>query len=150
MFDRLKSVKYALKWAYSFNPMFYNFSYIGGDCTNFVSQCLYFGGIDMDYNLYGWFYTSLNNRAPAWSGVNEFWNYAIKEKSHSLKIKQCSLDEVELSDIIQLYNGERYYHNLIVTDIRNGIKVSAHDFSARNIPLNYYNYTSLRCGKIIS
>ena len=33
----------AHKWAYGRNPAFYDFSEIGGDCTNFASQCLYAG-----------------------------------------------------------------------------------------------------------
>ena len=35
------SVKYAKKWAYLRNPKYYNYDAIGGDCTNFVSQCIY-------------------------------------------------------------------------------------------------------------
>ncbi len=35
------AVKYAKKWALSRNPKYYNFDPIGGDCTSFVSQCLF-------------------------------------------------------------------------------------------------------------
>ena len=35
-----KELDYAQKWALSRNPAYYNFDDIGGDCTNFVSQCL--------------------------------------------------------------------------------------------------------------
>ena len=88
MFDRLKSVEYAKKWAFDFNPNYYNFSLIGGDCTNFVSQCLYAGGIPMRYYKYGWYYSSLNNRAPAWTGVNEFWNFAVNNRGVGVQILQ--------------------------------------------------------------
>ena len=37
-------IEYARRWAFSTNPAYYNFENIGGDCTNFVSQCLYAGG----------------------------------------------------------------------------------------------------------
>lgn len=150
MFSRELAVEYAQKWAYSYNPEFYNFTNLGGDCTNFVSQCLYYGGYKMNFSTYGWFYISLNNRAPAFTGVNEFWNFATKNTGDGVQIKQCSLNEVEIADVIQLFNGNRFYHTLIVSDIRNGqIKVCSHDVNALNIPLNYYNYLSLRCGKLI-
>lgn len=150
MFDRNKSVEYAKKWALGFNPNYYDFSKLGGDCTNYVSQCLHAGGIPMRYSLYGWFYTNLNKRAPAWTGVNEFWDFAINNQGVGVKIKSCSLEEVEVADIIQLYNGERYYHMLIVTDISNGIKVCSHDYPSLDVPLRRYNYYSLRCGKILN
>ena len=42
-YKRDDSVKYAKKWAYLRNPKYYNYDAIGGDCTNFVSQCIYEG-----------------------------------------------------------------------------------------------------------
>ena len=39
--DIKAEVNYARKWAFSRNPAYYDFENIGGDCTNFVSQCLY-------------------------------------------------------------------------------------------------------------
>ena len=39
-----KAVEYAKKWAYSRNPKYYDYSNMGGDCANFVSQCLIAGG----------------------------------------------------------------------------------------------------------
>ena len=38
-YDRGKAVAYAHKWAFGRNPAYYNFDKIGGDCTNFTSQC---------------------------------------------------------------------------------------------------------------
>lgn len=43
MYDRNKSVEYARKWALGRNPLYYNYDNIGGDCTNFISQCLFEG-----------------------------------------------------------------------------------------------------------
>ena len=151
MYNREKSVEYALKWASSRNPNYYDFTNLGGDCTNFISQCLRHGGIPMDYSTYGWYYISLNRRAPSWTGVDEFWHYAIKNNGDfGVKIKECLLREVELADIIQLYNGANYYHTLLVTKIENGIFVSAHDTNAVNMPLNYYAYKDIRCGKVLN
>ena len=39
------------------NPEYYNYDdVIGGDCTNFVSQCLFYGSKVMNYNQNGWYY----------------------------------------------------------------------------------------------
>jgi hypothetical protein len=62
-YSREKAVAYARKWAHERNPAYYNFDSLGGDCTNFCSQCLYAGCGIMNYTRdTGWYYTSLNNR----------------------------------------------------------------------------------------
>ena len=50
-YNRDAAVAYAEKWALSRNPAFYNFSGIGGDCTNFASQCIYAGSGVMSYRM---------------------------------------------------------------------------------------------------
>ena len=42
-YDRLEAVSYAHRWAYGRNPAFYDYEEIGGDCTNYASQCIYAG-----------------------------------------------------------------------------------------------------------
>ena len=42
-YRRLNAVLYAHRWAYGRDPQFYNYEAIGGDCTNFASQCIYAG-----------------------------------------------------------------------------------------------------------
>lgn len=60
-YDRRRAVEYALRWALSRNPEYYNFDNIGGDCTNFVSQCLYAGCRVMNYSGDdGWYYIDLD------------------------------------------------------------------------------------------
>ena len=39
-----KAVSYAKQWAYGRNPNYYDYDPLGGDCANFVSQCLIYGG----------------------------------------------------------------------------------------------------------
>ena len=148
MYNRLLALEYAKKWALSFNPKYYNFTNIGGDCTNFVSQCLHAGNIPMNYNEYGWFYLSTYSRAPAWTGVNEFWDFGTNNTGIGVKLLPCTLEDVEVGDVIQLYNGFRFYHSLFVTSVNDGIKVAAHDNGAFDRPLDEYNFVSLRCSKV--
>ena len=67
-YDRRAAVAYAHQWAYGRNPDFYDYEEIGGDCTNFASQCLYAGTGVMNFDpVYGWFYRDPNDKAPAWT-----------------------------------------------------------------------------------
>ena len=59
-YNRENAVAYAKKWAYGRNPKYYDFSDLGGDCTNFASQCIYAGSGVMNYTpTYGWYYISV-------------------------------------------------------------------------------------------
>ena len=42
-YNRTATYEYAKKWAYTRNPKYYSFDNIGGDCTIFISQCIYEG-----------------------------------------------------------------------------------------------------------
>ena len=63
---------YAHKWAYKRNPDYYDFDPVGGDCTNFTSQCVFSGDAVMNYTPdFGWYYIDANRKSPAWSGAFE-------------------------------------------------------------------------------
>lgn len=152
-YNRAKAVEYAQTWALKRNPNYYDFSLIGGDCTNFVSQCVHNGNIPMNSN--GWYYNSLQSRSPSWSGVEEFWNFAVLNKTnYGVKIIEIPPTELEIGDIIQLGNNNGFYHNLLVSKIishnLNDIFICAHDYDSLNRRLSSYNFQKLRCGKIIS
>ena len=59
--------------------------------------------------------------------------------------REVMREEAEVGDVVQLYNGERFYHTLLITDIRRGqIYVSAHSYDALDRPLDSYTYVSDR------
>ena len=69
-YNRPEAISYAKKWAFKRNPNYYNFDTVGGDCTSFVSQCIYAGSKVMNYQKdIGWYYINGNNKSPSWSGV---------------------------------------------------------------------------------
>lgn len=75
-YDRLAALEYASEWALKRNPAYMNFHNLGGDCTNFCSQCLYAGAGQMNRAKHlGWYYVDAGNRAPAWSGVHFFHEF---------------------------------------------------------------------------
>lgn len=75
-YDRGKAREYAEKWAYGRNKKYYDFEKIGGDCTNFVSQCIFAGSGKMYYDkLIGWYYNSVSDRSPSWTGVEPLYKF---------------------------------------------------------------------------
>lgn len=69
-YNRSLAIAYAKKWALSRNPIYYNFDAVGGDCTSFISQCLFAGSKKMNYSRKnGWYYNSGYDKSPSWSGV---------------------------------------------------------------------------------
>ena len=151
-YNRERAVRYARRWAYSFNPLFYNFSDIGGDCTNFASQCLFAGGLPMNFTPnFGWYYLNVNNRSPSWTGVNELYEFLINNDGVGPKAVEVDLSEIEDADLIQLdfdSDGD-FDHTPIVVDRGLGtpdtILVAAHSYAALDRPLSTYNYQNLRC-----
>lgn len=158
MYSKNKAVEYAFTWWNKRNPEFYNFDNLGGDCTNFVSQCLYYGGINMNYTNLGWFYKSLNYRSPSWTGVEEFYNFSINNKTDfGIKTIVCDIKEIDVGDIVQLklFNEERFHHTMIVTKILgeknlNNILITCHTYDAKNMPLAYYNIDDIRFLKVLN
>lgn len=151
IYNRQKAVEYAEKWAFSRNPKFYDFTNLGGDCTNFISQCIYAGSGVMNFTpVYGWYFVSLNNRAPAWTGVKYLYNFLTTNKTKGPFARSVGVQDIMLGDIIQLGDSEgRFYHSLIVTDIIDyssidTIYISTHTFDAKNRALNSYLFDDIR------
>jgi hypothetical protein len=150
-YNRAAAVAYAKKWAYGRNPAYYDFSDLGGDCTNFASQCIYAGSGVMNYTpIYGWYYISVNDRAPAWTGVDELYRFLTTNRGAGPRAVVTELADIRDGDIIQLKfsQGERFDHSPVVIDSGEGtpqtIKVAAHSYDASCRPLSSYRYIDIR------
>ena len=153
-YNRQRAVNYAEAWALRRNPLFLNFAGRGGDCTNFISQCLLAGSCTMDFTPdFGWYYVSSENRAPAWTSVAFFYDFITEQPVFSDQNagigpfgREVRAREIELGDFIQLADDEGdYYHTLIITGFEpNDILICAHTDDALNRRLSTYNYASLR------
>lgn len=144
---RSRAVEYARKYALVRNPLFYTFEGIGGNCTNFVSQCLLAGSCVMNFApVYGWFYLSSNRRAPAWTGVEFFYNFMTQNQDVGPYATVVTRDKSEVGDVIQLQNQEDdFYHTLIISEIRDGeIYVCANSVDSLDRPLSSYEYKAER------
>ena len=152
-YDRYRAVEYAKRWAFDRNPLFDNFAGIGGDCTNFASQCIYAGAGVMNFTpTFGWYYRSAEDRAPAWSGVEFFYNFLTRAESSPGPIATSSqnLTLARPGDMIQLlFEGDVFQHTPVVISTDGSgdpsrIFVAAHSNDADCRPLDTYNYQRYR------
>lgn len=151
-YNRENAVAYARKYAFSQNSLFANFAGIGGNCTNFVSQSIYAGSCEMNYTpTFGWYFISLDDRSPSWTGVDYFYNFMIENAGVGPFGRVANADEVELGDVIQLArNEEGYYHSLLVVGFDGeDILVAAQTDNAYARPLSTYDYDYSRFIKIL-
>lgn len=145
-YDREKAVAYAHEWAYRRNPKYYNFDDIGGDCTNFASQCVYAGTGIMNYTpTYGWYYIDINNRAPAWTSVMYFHRFMTTNKDVGPFGKDVDISMVEPGDLVQLrfIGKEVFGHTPIIVEIRgektiDNIYIAAHTYDCDCRQLSTY------------
>ncbi len=152
-YDRKKALEYAKKWAFKRNSKYLNFEKIGGDCTSYVSQCIYAGCGVMNYTpIYGWYYKSSYDRSPSWSGVEFLYNFLIDNKTTGPFGIESSIKDVEPADIIQLGNNDgQFYHNVIINKIeKNKIFVSAHSEDSYMRLLSSYDFDKLRFIHIVA
>lgn len=148
-YNRSNAIAYAHKWAYGRNPSYYNFDNIGGDCTNFVSQCLNAGGAKMNYTRdTGWYYNSLYDRAAAWTGVEYLYTFLMNNKGVGPYASELPIEFAQAGDILQLsYDGQIFGHSLFVVATQPQILIAAHSDNGDNrdnSPYNYYWFKRIR------
>ena len=149
LYDREAALSYAHKWAYERNPEYYDFDGLGGDCTNFVSQVLAAGGAEQNYSQNGWYFNSINDRSPSWSGVDELYEFLVSEHDVGPRARVVDVSEAMAGDIVQLGSFENgYYHSLIIVDPENML-VAAHTVDSDYRPLSSYNYDYFRVLHVI-
>lgn len=148
-YDRRRAVGYALRWALSRNPRFYDFEDIGGDCTSFVSQCIYAGCGVMNYSREdGWYYISSDDRAPAWTSVELLRQFLLSNEGAGPYGVGAELSELRPGDVIQLRNGAgRLYHSLFVSfifdpPVPENIFIYSHSYDSLNRRLSTYDYAA--------
>ena len=148
-YNRRAAVQYAQRWAFSRNPAYYDFSEIGGDCTNFASQCLYAGTGVMNFTPeFGWYYINPENRAPAWTGVPYFWNFMIRDQLTAGPFGVATTPGfVRPGDFVQIRfksSSDVFAHTPIIVSTGilpalDNILVAAHSNDTDNRPLSSYD-----------
>lgn len=149
-YDRNKAVQYARTWALARNPNYYDFSKIGGDCTSFVSQCVYAGAQAMNYTpVTGWYYNTLQSRSASWSSVQYLYEFLTSNKGVGPFAFEVPPADLQPGDVVQLGREDGiFYHTLLISQTKPTILVCAHSDDWLDRPLHNYTYERLRCLQI--
>lgn len=134
------AVNYALRYGLVPNPAYRYFTVHGdggGDCSNFISQCLNAGGAPMDFSPgKAWWYKSKGTSnifddkwSVSWAVAHSlYWTLRIKGEKNLPGIKGIEVrdvSELQEGDIIQYENSRHIiYHSGIITA-----------FTAAHVPL---------------
>jgi len=116
-YSRTKAAQYIYKYTITPNSAYYDFTNIGGDCTNFVSQVLAAGGMSMTHPVYNptiidWYYygpTLGAGRTATWTNANCFSYYWIDINDIGLKkayayVKYCASEFNNDSTWYEIYS----------------------------------------------
>lgn len=117
-YNRKAAALYAEKWAFGRNPRYLDFENLGGDCTNFVSQCIYAGAKVMNFTpVFGWYYNSSYDRTASWTGVSFLYDFLTKNSGVGPYAEETDIYGVTTGDVIQLGDvSGNFYHSLFVTE----------------------------------
>ena len=114
-YRRERAVEYAKRWATMRNPLFYDFTGIGGNCTNFVSQALYAGSCKMNYTpVFGWYYITQSERTASWTGVDYLYRFLTENRGLGPYGEEVPEERLLPGDVVQIgRDGEGYYHSML-------------------------------------
>jgi hypothetical protein len=155
-YNRDTAIEYAMEWVSPSgivrNNQWQTYDDLGGNCNNYISQCIYAGGIPMD--LYGdeevqwkWYGDSINGwetahgRVASWAGVEEFYYYCLYNTGYGMA---ASVDENlcsgQKADILQYGTGDIWNHSVIITNIVKDGKGNPVDYLVNSNSTDRINY----------
>ncbi len=145
-YDRDAAVEYARRWAAGRNPRYYDFEEIGGDCTNFASQCIFAGAGVMNYTpVTGWYYRTANDRTASWTGVEYLYDFLIHNGGPGPHAVEVARGGARPGDIVQLGSSDgRFYHSPVIVAVTPRILVCAHTYDALDRELSSYVFARSR------
>ena len=114
-YNRKAATEYARTWALYRNPKYKDYDPWGGDCTNYISQCIHAGNIPFD--------NQGNDVMGKWYWYSDsFGRYIIKNNSeltqnYGIYAEVVDYNQLEIGDLIQLVYQGRAYHTMIVTQV---------------------------------
>ncbi|MCM1500183.1 MAG: amidase domain-containing protein [Clostridium sp.] len=153
------AVAYAKEYYYPYNSAYPDWSSYGGDCANFISQCLYAGGKSMKgtpgtsaaaQDWSNWFSTgsscNTSNVSSTWRGANAFKSYWQSNASGYSTFSSVGDDSYSYGytgDVVSLLNSNgSAYHTLIIVGYdwaNRDFIVAAHTYDTVTAHLSDYS-----------
>lgn len=159
-YNRARAVEYAKEHAFKRDLSFFDFTDFGGNCTAFISQCLFYANGIMNPTPHtGWYYYSNISRSPSWSGVEFFYKFMTTNTYLGPFMQVSDVKDMELGDIVQLkfYGYKDFTHTLMITKITDepavrtakNIYLSANTYDVLNKNLLSYHFKEIRYLKVL-
>lgn len=159
VYDRDKAIAYADRYFANPNPQYCNYDLGGGDCTNFVSQCVNEGGWLMSdswkaqgagccKNILG---CGVENcYTCSWTVAHEFFLWL--PGSGRVEPQCIPMSDLRPGDIVQAdFNGDGHIdHSMLVTDIDGNVpfvtyRSAGNRSAAKEVPVNQIPSDVLYC-----
>ncbi len=157
-YQRVAAFLYADKWVGCRNEDWPDYSPYGGNCQNFVSQCIHAGDIPMDIKepgIWKWYGSTPNSKAngygrsPSWSAVKDFLDYVKENEAYGLVAQaDAPYYSGEIGDVIHLaaHEGD-WKHTVLITKVLKNEDGETYDYlihsntaDLKNFPVSIYPY----------
>lgn len=72
----------------------------------------------------GWFYSGMSSRAPAWTGVQPFFDFMTGRQGNRPYAAVVQLEEIEPGDVLQISfdGGVRFSHGFFVVEVGSPVR----------------------------
>ncbi|MDQ0257020.1 hypothetical protein J2S74_004465 [Evansella vedderi] len=139
-YDRLAVVQYAERWWNEFNPEYRKFE---NDCTNYVSQCMYAGGLSMNGHpdrSNGWWYRN-NQWSYSWT-VAHALRWYLSGTKHGVRVKEVSsADQLLRGDVICYdFTGDGNWQHTTIVVAKDGEGMPLVNAHTANSRMRYWAY----------
>ncbi len=153
-YDGELAAAYGVEWIGKRNPEWDDFTGKGGNCQNFVSQCLYAGGIPRDISGRAtWSWTRQGSgmaederQEISWINVEAFREYASENRRYGLAAQiDMPYYAGAVGDVIQMGFPERWSHAVLISQVIYDEKSNVIDYlihsntaDVKNFPASAY------------
>ncbi|MBC7412462.1 MAG: amidase domain-containing protein [Bacteroidia bacterium] len=157
-YNRAAAIAYAATYAITPNVAYQDFSsgcsYCGGDCTNFLSQCMLAGGWEQQFykasSASAWWYGKSTNSVGFKGGFSGIWPSAQKmgfflKKLTSRVTRVTDLSQITPGDPVMMVapNGNAYHALIVTQKATNGdLYLSCHTSNRLNNHMSNYGITA--------
>lgn len=99
---------------------------------------------------FGWYYYSINQRSPSWTGVEFLYQFLSKNQGVGPTAIEVDITQAEPGDIVQLSaDGIHFVHSPVIVSVGetptlSNVLVAAHSYDADYRPLDSYEHVNRR------
>ena len=156
-YDSEGALAYAEAYVHERNAEWDDYTGRGGNCQNYVSQCLLAGGIPMDLSgeqVWKWYSDVVSNdrsasgRSSSWTGVDSFVAYAEQNSGYGLSaVTDAPYYSGQPGDLIQMGTEDNWRHTVMIGSLVENEEGETIDYlvysntgDLKNYPASLYGY----------